>query len=154
MIVEDDDTQACILAKWLKKVAQPHEITVLTTNNLEDAIRMSNECNPSTTFLDLFIPMKPGGEIVQDWRTTADAVPKMTPPVIVITAGEVTTEMRIYCVTERGAEHVFRKPYDEGFFSKLREDAKIFAAQLLSAAGDASLRAAGKPANVYTGPKP
>ncbi len=140
LIAEDDEVQACLLAKLLKKVAEPCNIEVLVALNLQDALRISNEQKPHATFLDLHMPLIPGGPICDDWKRIADEIPNMKPPVIAITGAEVTREMKIYCMTEKGAHNVLQKPYDQGFFSKLSSDSKIFAADLIKEATAAGLR--------------
>lgn len=140
LLVEDDESQACLLRKWLKKAAEPFEIDVIMADNLADGVRLSNDLRPGTTFLDIHLPLVKGGPVEQDWHVIADAIPRMIPPVIVITASDITPELKLYCMTKNGAHHVYQKPYNEGFFARLRDDMKLFGAKLLSAAGDAELR--------------
>lgn len=141
LLIEDDESQATLLAKWIKKVVGPVPTTILFANNLEDGIKISNDERPGTTFLDLFIPLIPGGQTVTDWKQVADGIPLMVPPVIAVTGMDVTADIKHYCMTLRGAHHVFHKPYNDAFFDKLRGNVKIFAARLVAAAGDAEFRA-------------
>jgi len=141
LLVEDDETQACILAKWLKKVATPHDIDVLIENNLEDALAKSNSIRPNCTFLDLLIPKKKGQPISEaDWRTAADCIGKFVPPVVVVTGlPDPDHSIEMYCYS-KGAQNVFAKPYDTSFFDLLKDQTKLFAAHLLAAAGSAEMR--------------
>jgi CheY-like chemotaxis protein len=141
LLVEDDETQSCILAKWLKKVAMPHEIDVLIENNLEDALATSNSRQPNCTFLDLLIPKKKGEPIAEaDWRTAADCIQKFVPPVVVVTGmPDPDHSIEMYCYA-KGAQNVFQKPYDTSFFNLMKDQTKLFAAHLLQAAGSAEMR--------------
>lgn len=141
LLVEDDEAQACILAKWLKKIAEPDTIEVHIVDNLEDSIVLSQRLRPNGTFLDLLIPLRKGEPpvTVENWREAADLIERLVEPVIVVTGMEVTAEVKLYCVA-KGAKHVFHKPYDNSLFSKLRSDVKVFAAKLVSNMSDAELR--------------
>jgi hypothetical protein len=119
------------------------QICVETTDNLADGIFLSNRLKPITTFLDMHVPLAKGEPVCNDWMTVADAVPRMIPPVIGITGLDITPEMKIYCLSNRGMQHLYRKPYTEGFFAKFRADMKFFAAKLIDTSGDAALRANG-----------
>jgi CheY-like chemotaxis protein len=152
LLVEDDEGQACLLKKWLIRIAAPVVIDVLIETNLEDGLLHSNERQPSATFLDLLIPLRKGEPPVPvcGWRDVADQIGGFVPPVIVTTGLDITPEIKLYCMN-KGAHHVFHKPYDDSFFSRLKYDTQIFAAQLLSAAGDAELRDTLGPAKVDNG---
>jgi CheY-like chemotaxis protein len=141
LLVEDDEGQACVLSKWLKKIAEPDPIEVVTINNLEEAIQESQRLRPNGTFLDLLIPLRKGEPPagIDDWRKVADQIKNLVEPVIVVTGLDVTAELKLYCI-QQGAKHVYRKPYDTGLFSKLRADVKLFAAKISSAMSDAELR--------------
>lgn len=141
LLVEDDEAQAYILAKWLKKIAEPATINVHIVDNMEDAIALSQELHPNGTFLDLLIPLRKGEPPVtlENWKASADMINRLVEPVIVVTGMEVSAEVKLYCV-QKGAKHVYHKPYDSGLFSKLRSDVKAFAAKLVSSMSDAELR--------------
>lgn len=141
LLVEDDETQACILSKWLKKVALPHDIDVLMAHDLETGLRLSNERQPNCTFLDLFIPKVKGQPITDvDWRTAADCIQQFVPPVVVVTGmPDPDHSIEMYCYA-KGAQNVFQKPYDTSFFNLLKDQTKLFAAHLLAAAGSAEMR--------------
>jgi CheY-like chemotaxis protein len=128
LLVEDDDAQSCILAKWLKKVAAP--------------LVVSNSRQPNCTFLDLLIPKKKGQPVADaDWRTAADCIQKFVPPVVVVTGmPDPDHSIEMYCYA-KGAQNVFQKPYDTSFFNLMKDQTKLFAAHLLQAAGSAEMRA-------------
>lgn len=144
LLVEDDRGQADLLSKWLKivglKGTAPITIEVLIEDNLESGLKSSQERKPSATFLDLLVPLRSGEEPVPEnmWRIVADKIDGFVPPVIVTTGMTITPELTIYCRAKK-AHRVFHKPYDAGFFAKLKTDTELFAAQLLSAATSAEL---------------
>lgn len=146
LLVEDDETQACLLSKWLRQVAKPVEIAVIIADNLADGLAFSQKEHPNATFLDLLIPLTKGGPTVTmegaGWKSVADHIDGFVPPVIVTTGMDVTEEIRLYCMTTKGAHNVLHKPFDDSFFSRLKTDSKLFAAQLLAEAGAAQMRAA------------
>lgn len=144
LLVEDEKDQSDILSKWLKAVAKkgevPVEIEIIVENNLEAGLAASVARQPNATFLDILVPLKAGEPPIpaEQWRTAANFINQFVPPVIVTTGMAITPELLLYC-KERGAHRVFHKPFDYGFFSKLKTDTKLFAAQLLSAAASAEL---------------
>lgn len=137
LLVEDDATQAELLTKWLKKVAQPQEIEVVTAGTLADGLRISRELRPNATFLDLHLPGT-------TWEEVADAIPQFVCRAVIVIAitGEPDPDHRIefYCIS-KGAQNFFTKPFDESFFAKLKGENRIFASELLKAAASAQLRA-------------
>jgi CheY-like chemotaxis protein len=141
LLVEDDETQACLLARWLKKIALPEPIDVVIIDNLEEAIEVSQRIRPNGTFMDLLIPLRKGESpvTIENWKAAADLIDQLVEPVIVVTGMEVSAEVKVYCVS-KGAKHVYHKPYDDGLFSKLRNDVKAFAARLVSSMSDAELQ--------------
>lgn len=143
LLVEDDPVQACLLEKWLKKVAKPTIIEVVIAHTLKEGLEASEREKPNATFLDLHLPD------AKDWRVVADAIPQFRCRAVIVIAitgvPDLDHAIEFYCYG-KGCANFFSKPFDDGFFSALRNDKRIFAADLIKSAGSAQLRAALGPA--------
>lgn len=123
LIIEDDAEQCELLSALFTKMSK-EKLDIFSASTLERGIVLSFHLQPDVTYLDLNLPDS------QDWRATIRAIPRIFPPVIVITAmddpiGEIELEAYTF-----GAQNFFQKP----------KDLKLLVPHLLSTGAAAHLR--------------
>lgn len=119
LIVEDNTATVETLTKLLKRAESTLEIFHVGT--LAEGLEQSEKLHADITLLDLCLPD------AQDWMTTARAIEKFHPPVIVIT--DLDDPAVVAACHKYGAQQVFEKRI-----------ALRFASALLSAMTSAKMR--------------
>ena len=123
LLIEDDKVQAETLAKLLDK-ASAQKVEIFIAHALREGIDKSWEVLADVTYLDLCLPD------AVDWKVVAHSIPKMYPPVIIVTGmDDPDQEIKLECFTY-GAQNFFQK----------QRDMKLLVPHLLSTGAAAHLR--------------
>jgi CheY-like chemotaxis protein len=108
LVIEDDRNAARALCKLITRRIPLSECRV--ANNLADGIRMCQENEHDLTLLDIQLPLSADDETI-DIDQTVQSIPKMPPPVIVVTQMDDPSGVLMEYCFAYGAENFFSKDH-------------------------------------------